>query len=92
LTFVLASGGHNAGIVSEPGHKGRNYQVHTRPVDGKYTDPDTWAEEAARQEGSWWPARQGWLAEYSSELMASTKVGSLGRGGRDLGDAPGALR
>jgi polyhydroxyalkanoate synthase len=89
LTFVLTSGGHNAGIVSEPGHAGRSYQVLTRPADGKYTDPDTWAEEAMRQEGSWWPAWQGWLAEHSSGLMASPKVGSLGCGGQDLGDAPG---
>ena len=26
LTFVLTNGGHNAGIVSEPGHHGRHYQ------------------------------------------------------------------
>ena len=25
LTFVLTNGGHNAGIVSEPGHHGRHY-------------------------------------------------------------------
>jgi polyhydroxyalkanoate synthase subunit PhaC len=27
LTFVVASGGHNAGVVSEPGHHGRRYHV-----------------------------------------------------------------
>ena len=31
MTFVLTSGGHNAGIVSEPGHKGRHYQIAAMP-------------------------------------------------------------
>ena len=30
VTFVLTTGGHNAGIVSEPGRDGRSYQVMTR--------------------------------------------------------------
>src|SRR3546814_9287671 len=30
VTFVLTSGGHNAGIMSEPGHPHRHYQVLTR--------------------------------------------------------------
>jgi poly(3-hydroxyalkanoate) synthetase len=45
LTFVLTSGGHNAGIVSEPGHRGRTYQVRTRQPGEKYIDPDTWQAE-----------------------------------------------
>ena len=30
ITFVLTSGGHNAGIVSEPGHPRRHYRVERR--------------------------------------------------------------
>ena len=30
ITFLLTSGGHNAGIVSEPGHNDRSYQVTTK--------------------------------------------------------------
>src|SRR3546814_8281953 len=31
ITFALTSGGHNAGIVSEPGHKGRSYPDRKSP-------------------------------------------------------------
>jgi polyhydroxyalkanoate synthase len=44
-TFVLASGGHNAGIVSEPGHPGRSYQIRTKPAEERYVDPETWQAE-----------------------------------------------
>jgi polyhydroxyalkanoate synthase subunit PhaC len=30
VTFVLTSGGHNAGIVSEPGHKSRHLRIRVR--------------------------------------------------------------
>jgi len=66
LTFLLTSGGHNAGIVSEPGHKGRRYRVSTREADAAYRDPDRFAAEAAMHEGSWWPCWQAWLAEHSA--------------------------
>ncbi|MEK7319851.1 MAG: alpha/beta fold hydrolase [Pseudomonadota bacterium] len=80
LTFVLTSGGHNAGVVSEPGHKGRRYRVATRVPNGEYKDPDRYAEEATRHDGSWWPYWHEWLAEQSSGRCAP----------RD--SAPGSLR
>lgn len=45
VTFLLASGGHNAGIVSEPGHRGRTYQVRTRQTNQPYVHPDAWAAD-----------------------------------------------
>ena len=50
ITFVLTSGGHNAGIVSPPGHPRRHYQLLTSPAftgqtDGR-TDPDHWLAQA----------------------------------------------
>jgi hypothetical protein len=32
LTFVLTSGGHNAGIISEPGHPRRHFRIRVRPA------------------------------------------------------------
>jgi polyhydroxyalkanoate synthase len=43
VTYLLTTGGHNAGIVSEPGHPGRTYQIAHRPAAGHYVDPETWA-------------------------------------------------
>jgi polyhydroxyalkanoate synthase subunit PhaC len=61
VTYVLTTGGHNAGIVSEIGHKGRSYQVMVRPADGRYIDTDTWTATASRKDGSWWPEWTAWL-------------------------------
>ena len=85
ITFVLASGGHNAGIVSEPGHAHRSYRIGTRAAHGPWIDPAAWEREAAEHEGSWWPAWHEWLAAHSSKKRAPP---TLPRGA-SLGAAPG---
>ena len=65
LTFVLTTGGHNAGIVSEPGHRGRHYHVATRPPGARYVDSDTWFAAAVPIVGSWWPEWARWLEKHS---------------------------
>ena len=89
VTFLLTSGGHNAGIVSPPGDSGRSYRVVTRVHDDKYVDPDAWQSTASRHEGSWWPAWQGWLAARSGERIAPPGVGASLKGYPVLEDAPG---
>jgi polyhydroxyalkanoate synthase len=89
ITFVLASGGHNAGVVSEPGHPGRTYQVRTARPEDHYIDPDTWQAETPVREGSWWPEWETWLARYSSEKIAPPTMGEAGEKYRVLRDAPG---
>ncbi len=89
LTFLLASGGHNAGIVSEPGHQGRSFQVATRLAGAPYPDPDLWAAGTPRHEGSWWPAWEAWLAQHSSEREHPPAMGATARGYPPLDDAPG---
>ncbi len=66
VTFVLTSGGHNAGIVSPPDHPRRRFRVGTRSDAEPYLDPDSWFERTPVQNGSWWPVWQQWLVERSS--------------------------
>ncbi|MFG1402699.1 alpha/beta fold hydrolase [Xanthobacter sediminis] len=66
VTFVLASGGHNAGIVSEPGHKRRHYRIHETKLGELHLGPDQWVEANPAQDGSWWPAWEEWLTGHSS--------------------------
>jgi polyhydroxyalkanoate synthase len=89
VTFVLAAGGHNAGIVSEPGHPHRSYQLATRRPGDRYLDPETWQMSTPRHEGSWWPVWQTWLKEHSSGPLAPPLLGAPDRGYPPLGDAPG---
>jgi polyhydroxyalkanoate synthase subunit PhaC len=89
LTFVLTSGGHNAGIVSEPGHPGRRYQIRTRQPGERYVDPDTWQAETPVRQGSWWPEWQSWLARHSTEKVAPPTMSAPEKGYRVLRDAPG---
>ena len=89
ITFVLTTGGHNAGIVSEPGHTGRAYRIATRAAHAPYVDSDTWVEAARSVEGSWWPAWIHWLAAYNPEMSSPPPVGNPEKGYTKLGDAPG---
>ncbi|MDO5692664.1 MAG: alpha/beta fold hydrolase [Pseudomonadota bacterium] len=85
ITFVLCSGGHNAGIISEPGRANRRYQIATRPDRGPWESAQEWARKAEKVEGSWWPAWQGWLAAHSSTPVKAKPIPAS----RALCDAPG---
>jgi polyhydroxyalkanoate synthase len=89
LSFVLTSGGHNAGIVSEPGHPGRHYRIATRRADAQYVDPETWCATARYAAGSWWEAWLQWLGRGSGPRVAPPPLGAAERGYPCLGDAPG---
>ncbi|WP_243490203.1 PHA/PHB synthase family protein [Massilia violaceinigra] len=84
LDFVLTSGGHNAGIVSEPGHPGRRYSYGQRRHGSCYVDPDRWLDQTEEHEGSWWPAWSAWLERVST---GGTVTAREPHG--DLGPAPG---
>jgi polyhydroxyalkanoate synthase len=91
ITFVLTNGGHNAGIVSPPGHPRRYYQLLTTAAftgqANARNDPDRWLAEAPRQEGSWWPAWHEWLRARSGDPVKPPRMGVPGE--RVLDDAPG---
>ncbi|MDE2087533.1 MAG: alpha/beta fold hydrolase, partial [Xanthomonadaceae bacterium] len=89
LTFVLTSGGHNAGIVSEPGHPHRSYQMLHRREGAAYIGPDDWLQQAATHEGSWWPAWLQWLDGHSGETTEPPPMGNQRAGYRPHADAPG---
>ena len=90
LTFLLTNGGHNAGIVSEPGHHGRHYVMATRKRGDRYIDSDAWLKRAQPGDGSWWPAWTAWLEAHSDkERLAPPGMGAPSRGLMPLCPAPG---
>ena len=89
ITFLLTSGGHNAGIVSEPGHPHRSYQISTHKKSDKYIFPDEWFEDTPHHKGSWWPAWEKWLVDHSTGLSSPPPMGQPTKGYRILRDAPG---
>lgn len=87
VTFVLTSGGHNAGIVSEPGHPHRHFRQHSKTKDDPYVAPDRWFAETAPVDGSWWPALTEWLAKTSGNPIKPPQMGAKGH--TPICDAPG---
>jgi polyhydroxyalkanoate synthase subunit PhaC len=65
-TFLLTSGGHNAGIVSGPVHPRRRHRMLTWSNARDRLSPDEWLKRAPLLEGSWWPAWQHWLVGHSA--------------------------
>lgn len=84
-SFILAAGGHNAGIVSEPGHRNRSYQMDCVEKGHAWIEPDEWAAKAPMVEGSWWEAMDRWLHERSGELVTPPAINPADV----LCDAPG---
>jgi len=90
MTFVLTNGGHNAGIVAEPGHKGRRYRYSASPRGATYVDPDSWLSRTPVTQGSWWPAWSAWLESRSGAPVAPPSMGTPGPLYTPLRPAPGA--
>ncbi len=89
IHFVLTNGGHNAGIVSEPGRPRRHYQSLTREAGGNYIPPDDWLALAPQHEGSWWPEWSAWLTARSGMPVPPPEAGAAELGYPVLCDAPG---
>ncbi len=88
-TFVLTAGGHNAGIVSEPGHKNRHYRILSRQAHAGYLDADSYLRQSEQHEGSWWPAWIAWLDGLSGEPVSPPSMGREDKGYPVSQDAPG---
>ncbi|EEB86349.1 PHA/PHB synthase family protein [Roseobacter sp. GAI101] len=89
VTFVLTNGGHNAGIVSEPGHPGRHFRIGRTPANAAYRDPDDWLALHAPKDGSWWTPFADWLAERSGKPQAPPPLGAHSGACKAMCAAPG---
>ena len=89
ITFALANGGHNRGVVAPPGESGRYFRIATTAARDRRPDPHAWAGAAQRHEHSWWLAWFEWLAAHSSSLAAPPPLGSESAGFAPLDPAPG---
>ncbi len=89
VTFLLTNGGHNAGIVSEPGHKGRHYRMAHCPAGTNYMDPEAWYVANPSIEGSWWPAWVDWLEQHDTGMTPPPPMGAMKKGYAPLCPAPG---
>ena len=92
-TFLLASGGHNVGIISPPhgaaAHSQAGYRMAGDGAGKAPEDPLEWLAAAPASEGSWWPAWSGWLARHSRRQVAAAPVQGLEESGLPA-DAPGS--
>lgn len=89
VTFSLTSGGHNAGVISEPGHPHRHHRLNTQQAGSHLLDPQTWYDSATEIEGSWWSSWVNWLKEKSSSQDAETRLQRSPKNDPDTYDAPG---
>ena len=76
MTFLLTSGGHNAGIVSGPVHPKRHHRVRERKAGEPQLTPSEWMAKMEKQPGSWWPVWESWLAARGGPMVKPPKMGS----------------
>jgi polyhydroxyalkanoate synthase subunit PhaC len=89
-TFLLTSGGHNAGIVSGPVHPRRRHRILSWTDTTATLTPDEWLTKASLHEGSWWPAWERWLADHSAARQKPARApATRSSDGTAFEDAPG---
>ena len=86
VTFVLANGGHNAGIVAAPDEPEHSYQVLARKSVDPYIGPDEWIKLAPSHEGSWWSEWVRFLVAHSGAPVSPPPF----EAGKVSQDAPGS--
>ena len=90
VTFALASGGHNVGIVNPPAQKRGSYQLMTMGRNERYVEPDTWVAAAPSYMGSWWSDWEEWLrASGSGYEVEPPHMGATEASLPPLCEAPG---
>jgi polyhydroxyalkanoate synthase len=90
VTFVLTSGGHNAGIVSEPGHSNRHFRIALKHNADICLGADEWVAAATQRTGSWWIDWQDWLVGHSSrKRIQPPAIGAADKGYVPVSEAPG---
>jgi polyhydroxyalkanoate synthase len=87
VTYLLTTGGHNAGIVSEPSHPGRSFQIVTKQPEDHYLDPDAYLTGVQRRKGSWWPEWTAWLEARSGAPVSPDPAEDAMR--KSICNAPG---
>jgi len=75
FTFLLTSGGHNAGIISGRTHPKRTHRVLRHKAGSEFPDALAWAKDTATTPGSWWPVWEAWVAERSGDKTSPPAVG-----------------
>jgi polyhydroxyalkanoate synthase len=73
-TFLLTSGGHNAGIVSGPSHPRRRHRLLTWHDANTTLSAEEWLKSAPLSDGSWWPAWQRWLVQHSAAKLVPART------------------
>lgn len=90
VTFVLTSGGHNAGIVSEPGHSSRRFRIALKHNADICLGADEWVSAATQKTGSWWVDWQDWLVRHSTQKRVQPPaMGAADKGYVPVSAAPG---
>ena len=90
FSFVLTSGGHNAGIISGPVNPKRRHREFHWTDAAAAASPEQFLDGAQLHAGSWWPTWERWLAARSTPATATPPpMGNAAAGYPPLCDAPG---
>lgn len=72
-TFVLGESGHIAGIVNHPKKNKYGFWLS----DKQDATPESWLDNAKRQDGSWWTHWDTWLRDFNKkEKVPAREIGS----------------